>query len=153
FIRVRFPRLIYGSYPTEEYWRPDLAFILLAALCVPVLRDGMRHRWIYVLLLLIVFPIVAGILLSGGVFGLPFVDTPGWGGLMLDVIVSFVVVGGSLPIGILLAFGRRSSLPVVRYLSVTYIEIWRGVPLLTVLFMSTIVVPLFLPQGVDVSRL
>ena len=153
FIRVRFPRLIYGSYPTEEYWRPNLAFILLAALCVPVLRDGMRHRWVYVLLLLVVFPVVAAILLSGGVLGLSFVDTTLWGGLMLDVIVSFVVVGGSLPIGIVLAFGRRSRLPIVRMLSVVYIEVWRGVPLLTVLFMSTVVVPLFLPQDVTVSRL
>ena len=153
FIRVRFPRLIYGSYPTEEYWRPNLAFILLAALCVPVLRDDMRHRWVYVLLLLVVFPVVAAILLSGGVLGLSFVDTTLWGGLMLDVIVSFVVVSGSLPIGIVLAFGRRSRLPIVRMLSVVYIEVWRGVPLLTVLFMSTVVVPLFLPQDVTVSRL
>ena len=153
FIRVRFPRLIYGSYPTEEYWRPNLAFILLAALCVPVLRDDMRHRWVYVLLLLVVFPVVAAILLSGGVLGLSFVNTTLWGGLMLDVIVSFVVVSGSLPIGIVLAFGRRSRLPIVRMLSVVYIEVWRGVPLLTVLFMSTVVVPLFLPQDVTVSRL
>jgi general L-amino acid transport system permease protein len=153
FIRVRFPRFIYGSYPTEEYWRPNLAFILLALFCIPVLRDGARHRWLYVLLLLIVFPVIAAVLLTGGVFGLPFVDTTLWGGLMLDVIVSFVVVAGSLPIGIVLAFGRRSQLPIVRLLSVTYIEIWRGVPLLTVLFMSTVVVPLFLPQGVDISRL
>jgi general L-amino acid transport system permease protein len=106
-----------------------------------------------VLLLLIAFPIVAGILLWGGVFGLPFVDTTLWGGLMLDIIVSFVVVAASLPIGILLAFGRRSQLPVVRILSVCYIEIWRGVPLLTVLFMSAVVFPLFMPEGVTVDRL
>jgi general L-amino acid transport system permease protein len=96
---------------------------------------------------------VAAVLLMGGVLGLPFVDTSLWGGLMLDVIVAFVVVAGSLPIGILLAFGRRSQLPVVRMLSVTYIEIWRGVPLLTVLFMSAVVFPLFLPENVTVDRL
>ena len=72
---------------------------------------------------------------------------------MLDVIVSFVTVAGSLPLGILLAFGRRSQLPVVRTLSVGYIELWRGVPLLTVLFMSAVVMPLFLPEGVSVDRL
>jgi general L-amino acid transport system permease protein len=72
---------------------------------------------------------------------------------MLDVILSFVVVAGSLPIGILLAFGRRSRLPIVRMLSVGYIEIWRGVPLLTVLFMSAVVFPLFLPEGVSIDRL
>ena len=153
FIRVRFPRFIYGNYPSDQYWRPDLAFFLLAAFCVPVLRDGMRHRWLYVLLLLFLFPLIAAALLTGGVLGLPFVDTSLWGGLMLDVIVAFVVVASSLPIGILLAFGRRSQLPVVRTLSIAYIEIWRGVPLLTVLFMSAVVFPLFLPEGMDVDRL
>jgi general L-amino acid transport system permease protein len=153
FIRVRFPRFIYGSYPSDQYWRVDLAFVLLAAFAAPVLRDSVRHRWLYVLLLLIVFPLIASVLLWGGVFGLAYVDTSLWGGLMLGVIVSFVTVAGSLPLGILLAFGRRSQLPVIRILSVGYIEIWRGVPLLTVLFMSAVVVPLFLPEGVSVDRL
>jgi general L-amino acid transport system permease protein len=153
FIRVRFPHFIYGNYPTDQTWRVDLTFALLAAFCTPVLREGVRHRWVYVLLLLVVFPTLASILLWGGLFGLSYVDTSLWGGLMLDVIVSFVVVAGSLPLGILLAFGRRSQLPVVRTLSVTYIEVWRGVPLLTVLFMSAVVMPLFLPEGVSVDRL
>jgi general L-amino acid transport system permease protein len=153
FIRVRFPVFIYGNYPSDQYWRADLAATLLAAFCIPVLRDGVRHRWLWVLLLLIVFPTLAALLLWGGVFGLPYVDTSLWGGLMLDVIVSFVTVAGSLPLGILLALGRRSQLPVVRMLSVGYIEVWRGVPLLTVLFMSTVVLPLFLPEGVSLDRL
>ena len=92
-------------------------------------------------------------LLWGGVLGLAYVDTSLWGGLMLDVIASFVTVAASLPLGILLAFGRRSQLPVVRILSVGYIELWRGVPLLTVLFMSTVRVPLFLPEGFLPDRL
>jgi general L-amino acid transport system permease protein len=153
FIRVRFPRFFYGSYPSGQQWRVDLAFVLLIAFCVPVLRDGVRHKWIWLLLLLTVFPAIAGVLLWGGVFGLTFVDTSLWGGLMIDVIASFVTVAGSLPLGILLAFGRRSQLPVIRVLSVGYIEIWRGVPLLTVLFMSAVVFPLFLPEGVSVDRL
>ena len=153
FIRVRFPRFIYGNYPTDQYWRVDVAFALLVAFCTPVLRDGVRHRALWVLLLLIVFPLLAAVLLWGGILGLAYVDTSLWGGLMLDVIASFVTVAGSLPLGILLAFGRRSQLPVVRILSVGYIELWRGVPLLTVLFMSAVVVPLFLPDGVTVDRL
>ena len=105
------------------------------------------------LLLLALFPALASLLLWGGVFGLDYVDTTLWGGLMLDVIIAFVTVAGSLPLGILLALGRRSQLPIVRALSVGYIELWRGVPLLTVLFMSAVLVPLFLPQGVSVDRL
>jgi general L-amino acid transport system permease protein len=153
FIRMRFPRFFYGNYPTDQYWRADVAFALLVALCAPVLRDGTRHRWMWVLLLLVVFPALAAVLLWGGVFGLSYVDTSLWGGLMLDIIASFVTVAGSLPLGILLAFGRRSQLPVVRMLTVGYIELWRGVPLLTVLFMSAVVLPLFLPAGVSADRL
>jgi general L-amino acid transport system permease protein len=153
FIRVRFPHFLYGNYPPDQYWRVYAAFALLAAFCAPVLRNRVTHRWIWVLLLLIVFPVLAATLLWGGILGLSYVDTSLWGGLMLDVIVSFVTVAGSLPLGILLAFGRRSQLPVVRVLSVGYIEVWRGVPLLTVLFMSTVVVPLFLPEGFSVDRL
>jgi general L-amino acid transport system permease protein len=153
FIRVRFPRFVYGNYPSEQYWRVDVVVALLVAFCRPVLREGGRHRWLSVLLLLIVFPTLAAILLTGGIFGLAYVDTSLWGGLMLDLIVSFVTVAGSLPLGIVLAFGRRSQLLVVRTLSVGYIEVWRGVPLLTVLFMSAVVMPLFLPDGVSVDRL
>jgi general L-amino acid transport system permease protein len=118
-----------------------------------VLREHNRHRGRAVLLLLTVFPLLAGVLLVGGVPGLPYVDTSQWGGLMLDVIVSFVTVAGALPLGILLALGRRSQLRVVRTLSIGFIELFRGVPLLTVLFMSAVMVPLFLPQGVSVDRL
>jgi general L-amino acid transport system permease protein len=153
FIRVRFPLFFYGRYPPAEYWRVNLGLALLVVFCIPVLRDQVRHRWLWVLLLLTVFPALAGLLLWGGVLGLAYVDTTLWGGLMLDVIVAFVTVAGSLPFGILLAFGRRSQLPVVRLLSVGYIEVWRGVPLLTVLFMSAILAPLFLPEGVSLDRL
>jgi len=104
-------------------------------------------------MLLTVFPAVAGLLLVGGIPGLPYVDTNLWGGLMLDVLIAFVTVAGSLPLGILLALGRRSQLPIVRYLSIGFIELWRGVPLLTVLFMSAVMVPLFLPNGVSIDRL
>jgi len=153
FIRMRLPLFFYGRYPSNEYWRVDAAFALLAAFCIPVLREQVRHRMLFVLLLFTVFPVLATWLLSGGFLGLDYVDTNLWGGLMLDIIISFVTVAGSLPLGILLALGRRSQLPVVRTLSVCYIELWRGVPLLTVLFMSAVLLPLFLPQGASVDRL
>ena len=118
-----------------------------------MLRDTTRQRWLWVLALLVLFPALASVLLWGGVLGLAYVDTEQWGGLMLDVIIAFVTVAGSLPLGILLALGRRSQLRIVRTLSVCYIELWRGVPLLTVLFMSAVMVPLFLPEGATFDRL
>lgn len=153
FIKLRLHTFFWGHYPDQELWRLVLAAGLLVAFAAPVMRDRIRHRGIYVLLLLTLFPLLAGILLVGGVSGLPFVDTSLWGGLMLDVIISFVTVAGALPLGILLAIGRRSQLPVIRYFSIGFIELWRGVPLLTVLFMSAVMVPLFLPYGVSIDRL
>ncbi|HEY6334312.1 MAG TPA: amino acid ABC transporter permease [Alphaproteobacteria bacterium] len=153
FIKMRLPTFFYGRYPADEIWRVNLVGLLLVAFGYPVLREKTRHRGIWLLLLLAVFPIVAGVLLVGGIFRLTFVDTNSWGGLMLDVIISFVTVAGSLPLGILLALGRRSQLPIVRLMSVGFIELWRGVPLLTALFMSAVMVPLFLPEGVDIDRL
>lgn len=153
FIRTRLPLFLYGLYPSKAYWRVDLVGVLLVAFCIPVLREKAPQRWLWTVLLLTLFPALAGTLLWGGVLGLDYVDTTLWGGLMLDFIVAFVTVAGSLPLGILLAFGRRSRLPIVRMLSVGYIELWRGVPLLTVLFMSAVLVPLFLPQGASIDRL
>jgi general L-amino acid transport system permease protein len=153
FIKMRLPTFFYGRYPADEIWRVNLVGLLLIAFGYPVVRENIRHRGIWLLLLLTVFPIVAGVLLVGGIFGLTFVDTNSWGGLMLDIIISFVTVAGSLPLGILLALGRRSQLPIVRLMSVGFIELWRGVPLLTALFMSAVMVPLFLPEGVNVDRL
>ena len=153
FIKLRLHTFFWGHYPDAELWRLAAAAGLLIAFAAPVMRDRVRHRGLFVLLLLTLFPLLAGVLLVGGVAGLPFVDTSLWGGLMLGVIISFVTVSGALPLGILLAFGRRSQLPVIRIFSVGFIELWRGVPLLTVLFMSAIMVPLFLPYGVSVDRL
>ncbi len=153
FIRVRLPTFFYGRYPPDQRWRVNLAGVLLVAFAIPVLRESTRHRWLWLLMLLTVFPAIAGLLLAGGVLGLPYVDTSLWAGLMLNVIISFVTVAGSLPLGILLALGRRARLPIVRTLSVCYIELWRGVPLLTVLFMSAVMVPIFLPEGMSIDRL
>ncbi len=153
FIKVRLPLFFYGHYPQSELWRLVLVGLLMAGLGAQVLRENVKHRGIWLLLLLTVFPVLAAVLLVGGVPGLPYVDTNLWGGLMLDVLIAFVTVAGALPLGVLLALGRRSQLPIVRYLSVGFIEFWRGVPLLTVLFMSAVMVPLFLPNGVSIDRL
>jgi general L-amino acid transport system permease protein len=153
FIKLRLHTFFWGHYPDAELWRVALAALLLVVFSVPVMRDNVRHRGLFLLLLLTVFPLIAGILLIGGLAGLPYVETSEWGGLMLDIIISFATVAGALPLGIILALGRRSELGVVRHLSIAFIELWRGVPLLTVLFMSAVMVPLFLPHGVSVDRL
>jgi general L-amino acid transport system permease protein len=153
FIKLRLHTFAWGHYPVSELWRLAVAAALLVAFAVPVMRERTKHRGLFVALLLFVLPVLVGILLVGDVAGLPYVDTSLWGGLMLDIIISFVTVAGALPLGVLLALGRRSQLPVIRIMSIGFIELWRGVPLLTVLFMSAVMVPLFLPSGVSVDRL
>ena len=153
FIRARFASFFYGQYPLEQRWRVNLVALLFALFLVPAMRDRIARRWLWVLLLIGLFPVIAGVLLLGGVFGLPFVDTNLWGGLMVNVMLAFVAVAGSFPLGILLALGRRSELPVVRWFCIAFIELWRGVPLLTVLFMAMVMLPLFLPEGATVDRL
>jgi general L-amino acid transport system permease protein len=152
FVLNRLGTFFYGRYPVDERWRVDLAGILLVVFTVPAMMD-LRHRWIPVVALIGIYPLIAGVLLVGGGLGLALVDTSLWGGLMLNVVLSFIALAGSLPLGILLALGRRSKLPLVRYFCVGFIELWRGVPLLTALFMATIMLPLFLPDGVTLDRL
>ena len=152
FITARFPLFIYGRYPAAERWRVDLCFLLLAIACAGCLFAG-RRRGAFLLALLFGVPVVGGVLLAGGVFGLAAVETVDWGGLMLNVILSFITIALALPLGVLLAFGRRSSLPVVSWGSTAFIEFWRGVPLLAVLFMGLIMLPMFLPDGMTVPNL
>lgn len=103
--------------------------------------------------MLIIYPIMAYVLLHGGFFGLPVVETSKWGGLTLTLVLSLVGIVASLPLGILLALGRRSELPIIRSLCIAFIELWRGVPLITVLFMASVMLPLFLPEGTNFDKL
>ncbi|MBL8700516.1 MAG: amino acid ABC transporter permease [Alphaproteobacteria bacterium] len=152
-IRARWSSFFYGRYPAPERWRVDLVALLLVVFAVPAMREGGRHQARWALALVGVFPVIAGVLLVGGVFGLRLVVTNDWGGLMVNVILAFVAVAASLPLGIMLALGRRSELPIVRAFSVGFIELWRGVPLLTVLFMGMVMLPLFLPGGMTIDSL
>ncbi len=86
-------------------------------------------------------------------FGLTYVETPIWGGLLVTLVIAISGIAASLPLGIVLALGRRSDMPIVRFCSVVFIEFWRGVPLITVLFMSSVLLPLFLPEGVTFDKL
>ena len=109
-------------------------------------------RWM-ALFALLIFPVIAYVLLHGGYFDLPRVSTHRWGGLMLTLLLASVGMIGALPIGIVLALGRRSNMPIVKTFCVIFIEFWRGVPLITILFMASVMLPLFLPEGMNFEKL
>ena len=148
----RFGQYIYGFYPEPERWRVNLTFILFCLNLFPVLSDRVPGRTFAALFLVFGFPVVAFVLLHGA-FGLESVPTNKWGGLTLTLVFASVAILFSLPIGILLALGRRSEMPVIRTICVAFIELWRAVPLITVLFMASFVLPLFTPEGVNANEL
>lgn len=152
FVGAKFDVFMFGRYQIDERWRPMLVGILFVALLVPILIPKIPYKGLNAILLFGVLPIVSFFILIGGVFGLPYVETPLWGGLMVTLILSFVGIAVSLPLGIVLALGRRSTMPVIRLLCTTFIEIVRGIPLITVLFMASVMLPLFLPQGMTVDK-
>ncbi|MDB5539975.1 MAG: amino acid transporter permease [Devosia sp.] len=143
----------YGFYPMAEYWRPNIVFAMLALIGLPLLWPSAPFKIANALLFFIVFPIASVILLSGGMFGLRYVPTEQWGGLLVTLIISVFGICVSLPLGILLALGRQSKLPIIKTLCVAFIELIRAVPLITVLFMASIMLPLFMPQGTTVDKL
>ncbi len=98
-------------------------------------------------------PIIGYFLIPGGWFGLEEVQSSKWGGLMLTLILAYIGILGSLPLGVVLALGRRSEMPIIRGFCVIFIEVWRAVPLITVLFMASVMLPLFLPEGMNFEKL
>jgi len=152
FVKANFGQFIYGRYPDPERWRVNLFFLLLAGGIVPMAIPSVPFKPFNLLYVFIIFPIVGGVLLYGGL-GLPVVETAVWGGLFLTLVVSYVGMAMSLPFGIILALGRRSAMPAVRMVCVFFIELCRGVPLITVLFMAGILLPLFFPDGVNFDKL
>ena len=153
FAKVKFLQWIYGLYPIVERWRINLCFVMLVLGLVPMLMPTAPYKLWNALYLLILFPIIAYVLLGGGVFGLPVVETANWGGLTLTLVISATGIVASLPLGILLALGRQSNMPVVSTLSTVFIEVVRGVPLIVVLFIASNMLPLFLPPGMNFDKL
>lgn len=152
FIHERFGQFMYGLYPHDQRWRVNLALIIGPPLS-SLFSEIYSSPW----------PLYRRLgrrLSRGGLvvdvrwfFGLERVETRQWGGLTLTLIIASVGIAGALPWGILLALGRRSHMPVVRILSVIFIEFWRGVPLITVLFMSSVMLPLFMSEGTSIDKL
>ena len=147
-ISERFDIFVYGRYPHEHRWRVNLSFILLIVALAPVLWETMPFRK-RGLLFTCAYPFIAGILLAGGLFGIEPVNTRNFSGFMLTLVIGVTGISLSLPIGVALALARRSSMPVLRIISVVFIEFIRGVPLITLLFIASVLLAYFLPPGTD----
>lgn len=154
FVKAKFAQFMYGRYPLDLRWRVDLTGLLLLAGIVPMAIPAAPFKRANLVYLLLVFPVLAFVLLYGAPrLGLPVVETGLWGGMLLTLVVALTGMAGSLPLAILLALGRRSRLPVIRVLSTAFIELVRGVPLITVLYMAALMLPLFVPNGANIDQL
>lgn len=233
FVIAKLNQFVYGFYPHEELWRPNIVFVVGFCLLVPLLVPSMPFKRLNAILFFGFYPVLGFVLLTGGNlhperflvgrfiriadyvearalggmqltfwldyivsafsvamliaaiarifgtrifssfkivlsvfallalfiapmdadFGLRWVETREWGGLLVTLVVAITGIVAALPIGILLALGRRSDMRLVRWTSIIFIEFWRGVPLITVLFFATYMLPLFLPGGANIERL
>ena len=150
-VSANFRFIIFGFYPHDLQWRPLLAMFILIALLF-YSRD--RNRWNKPLgWAWLVALAVMGLLLRGGLFGMPVVESTRWGGLPLTLLLSVFGLTAAYPLGVVLALGRASQMKAVKSLCVVYIEMIRGVPLISLLFMSSVIFPLFLPEGVTVNKI
>lgn len=143
--------LLFGRFPYGEQWRPALVLVLFVAMLAVSARRGAKGRTLLAVWIGGIALIFA--LMWGGFLGMSYVETDLWNGLPLNLILALGGVGFSFPVAILAALGRRSRMPAIRWLSVAYIELIRGVPLITLLFMASVMFPLFLPSGVSVAKL
>lgn len=209
YVGAYFNQFVYGRYPDAEQWRVNITGLLFFGGLIPLLIPTMGFKRPNLIFMVLFFPIIALILLTGGNFdvgglyiplavltliglaatfafakgsesdpmpglkltgaifaglfvllfilgmdfGLERVETEVWGGLLVTLVIAVTGIAASLPIGIALALGRRSNMPIVKFVCVVFIEFWRGVPLITVLFMSSVMLPLFLPEGVTFDKL
>lgn len=153
FVVNRFDQFVYGFYPPDERWRVNVAMVLLALGLIALLVRAVPGKRVTGLLMLVLFPPLAFWLLKGGFLGLAKVETAQWGGLILTLVIGVSGIVLSFPLGVALALGRRSDLPVVHGFSTVFIELWRGLPTVTVLFMAIVMLPYFLPAGMRLDSL
>ena len=151
FIAEKHRFILFGTYPYEQHWRPATASVLLIGLWI---LSALRLFWRWWLALVWAggLTLIAA-LMWGGVFGLPYVENERWGGLILTLLLSSFGIAAAFPLSIVLALARRSGMPAIRGLAVGYIELVRGVPLISLLFMASVMLPLFLPPGVTFDKL
>ncbi len=146
--RARF--ILFGAYPAGDQWRPALACVLFVALYAASTNRGwwkprLVGAWLAV-------PAAAALLMRGGLFGLRYVASELWGGLPLTLLLATVGFSAAIPLAVVLAIGRRSQMPAIRVLSTLYVELVRSVPIITFLFMASVMFPLFVPQGVAIDK-
>ncbi len=161
YIFAKFKLLIYGFYPVELRWRVDitgavgLVMIIALALIYSYGTKFLKQHFtsLFIIFVFVVYPIFAFILLHGGSFGFVKVETEYWGGLLVTLVIAYIGIFASMPIGVVLALGRRSEKVLVRLVSIIFIEFWRGVPLITVLFMASNMLQYFLPKDVEFDKL
>ena len=150
-IFARWNQFMYGLYPIEEAWRVNLIYALLPLAIIGILFDKIPFRR-YFIYFTFIFPFLAYFMLYGGP-GLSVVGTNKWGGLLVTLFLGVTGIGLAFPLSILLALGRRSKMPIIKSLCVVFIEFIRGVPLITLLFTANVMLPLFLPDGVNPDNL
>lgn len=153
FVRTRGAQIVYGGFPAAERWRIDVVLALVGVSAALLLVPRLPRKPLVALVLGLLATPVFAVLLLGGVFGLEPVPTTRWGGLMLTVVLSVETIVFAVPLGLALALGRRSRLPVIRALAIGLIEFWRGVPLVALLFMVLSVLPLLLSPEVELNVL
>lgn len=150
FIFDKFRVLMFGLYPKQYLWRPILAFVIFSTVCAVTIFRILRTKLLIILWFILPLPLF--LLINGGM-GLDIVEQSLWGGLMLSIGLAAIGILMSIPLGIILALGRRSEMVVIKTLSISAIESIRGVPLITILFMASVMLPIFLPEGVDFNNL
>ena len=151
FIADKYRFILFGTFPFDQQWRPALVIAILIGLYALSATQSVRRSHLVIVWLIALAAI--GVLMWGGLFGLSTVENERWGGLTLTLLLATFGIGFAFPLSILLALGRRSEMPLVRWLSIAYIELIRGVPLISVLFMASVMLPLFLPAGVSIDKL
>jgi general L-amino acid transport system permease protein len=152
FVIARFNQFMYGFYPVELQWRVNLVGGTIAAGFAYLLIGGLPFKKYVVIFLSLPFPIIAALLMNGG-FGLEHVSTSQWGGLTLTLTIAITAIALSLPFGIMLALARRSKMPIISIMAISFIELMRAVPLISVLFMASVLLPIFMPTDVTVDKL
>jgi general L-amino acid transport system permease protein len=150
-IPEKFRFILFGTYPYDQQWRPAFAILTFIALFFLSSRPSWWRKEL--VLVWVAALAVIGLLMWGGIFGLPFVSQDRWGGLPVTLVLATFGLAFGFPLGIVVALGRRSKLPAIRSLCVLYVELIRGVTLISLLFMASVMFPLFMPDGVNIDKL